>query len=89
MGKIIGQIGKTVGKFLGVQTNAPDLPPVPPAPPIVPRQAVQPNDAVREETKRKIAARRGRSGTIKTGARGVTTGEKVTYQSLLGGGSSE
>lgn len=95
MGKIIGQVGKTIGKFLGVETSAPvaELPPVPPPPPITPRtivpSTVVPGKTVRSETKRKIIARRKKGGTVKTSARGVTTGEAVSYKSLLSGSRPE
>lgn len=88
MGKVISNIGRGIGKLLGVNTDPPPLPPVPAPVPIVPREAVQPNQSVSASTEAKIRGRQRRSGTIKTGgrtasARGVTTDTEVTYQSLL------
>jgi len=83
MGKVISNIGRGIGKLLGVNTDPPPLPPIPPAPPVVPRQAVKPQDSVSAKTKDKIRARRGQSNTIKTSGRGVIKDTEVTYTSLL------
>ncbi len=83
MGKIISNVGRAVGKLLGVNTDPPPLPPVPEPVPIVPREPVKTRESVSAKTREKVMARRSRSGTMKTGARGVTKDAEVTYQSLL------
>jgi|GEM_PF-3108605 len=85
MGKIINQIGREVGKLFGVDMSVPDLPPPPPAPPVTPREAIDPAKSVSAGTKKKVAARKNRSGTVRTSTRGVTSDEKVVYKSLLSG----
>lgn len=85
MGKIVNQIGREVGKLFGMDMSVPELPPPPPAPPITPREAIDPATSITASTKRKVAARKNRGGTIRTSTRGVTTNEPVAYKSLLSG----
>ena len=83
MGKIISNVGRAVGKLLGVNTDPPPLPPIPEPVPTVPREPINVNDAVSTKTKERVRGRRNRSGTMRTGPRGVTKDTEITYQSLL------